>query len=483
MVTLQYYDELKEAVKVPSSITDFFASSVDDSNEEKLFYSVMLEVGLPVEKWLFYVITHEENAFKRFFDCEPNENDRRLCPKELFYCLRPLSDENRRFIFGKLSDISDGVINKLSKYVEEDNLVEFSNVINETNINTSSIASICMNVKALIDNYNAMEQLYLNVGQIIQIDDEAEMFRQMEKVFNVFLSNFESINGDEQATDQVVNYVNNLFEELSRNDNFSEVASDLTIKKHHYCLWLYHHIWPDDNQSKGFVTRVALDYLEELVFNPKYEKYWKGYEDDTCLGELDKEMKNWLGVAIEENQKEEVKDIPINGKIDFIEQERTKEEEHLYPDSKYEFVPENYFEPDCISRGHLEEHYELVERVKKHGLQAFVDFINYIASEGFIENNDENKALFAYRLTGRMRPEKLDAIPWFKEKGEPKELYYIIKYFSPRTRKKFSKQMKDYFENEYFGVADYSRTAEDVSDDFKKKLEDFFPGLTNTRKG
>ena len=234
MVTLQYYDELKEAVKVPSSITDFFASSVDDSNEEKLFYSVMLEVGLPVEKWLFYVITHEENAFKRFFDCKPNENDRRLCPKELLYCLRPLSEENRRFIFGKLSDISDGVINKLSKYVEEDNLVEFSNVINETNINTSSIASICMNVKALIDNYNAMAQLYLNIGQIIQIDDEAEMFRQMEKVFNVFLSNFESIIGDEQATDQVMNYANSLVEELLRNENFSEVAGDLTIKKYHF---------------------------------------------------------------------------------------------------------------------------------------------------------------------------------------------------------------------------------------------------------
>ena len=325
MVTLQYYDELKEAVKVPSSITDFFASSVDDSNEEKLFYSVMLEVGLPVEKWLFYVITHEENAFKRSFDCKPNENDRRLCPKELFYCLRPLSDENRRFIFGKLSDISDGVINKLSKYVEEDNLVEFSNVINETNINTSSIASICMNVKALIDNYNAMEQLYLNVGQIIQIDDEAEMFRQMEKVFNVFLSNFESINGDEQATDQVVNYVNSLAEELSRNENFSEVASDLTMKKYHFCLWLYHLIQSDNtqadnNQSNGFVTRVALDYLEKLVFNPKYEQFWKDYEDDSCLEELEKEMES-LGNSIEESESKHGTKIANKWKLpaDFFE--------------------------------------------------------------------------------------------------------------------------------------------------------------------
>ena len=99
------------------------------------------------------------------------------------------------------------------------------------------------------------------------------------------------------------------------------------------------------------------------------------------------------------------------------------------------------------------------------------------------ENDDETKALLAYRLTGRMRPKKLDTIIWFKEKGEPKELYYIIKYFSPRTQKKYSKQMKDYFENDYFGVADYSRTAEDVSDDFKDKLEDLFPGLTNTSKG
>ena len=73
----------------------------------------------------------------------------------------------------------------------------------------------------------------------------------------------------------------------------------------------------------------------------------------------------------------------------------------------------------------------------------------------------------------RMRPEKLDKITWFKEKGEPKELYYVIKYFSPRSKTKFSKRMKEYFENDYFGVDRYSRTAEDVSDDFKETLIDY----------
>ncbi len=38
MVTLQYYDEIEKAVKAPSAITDFFNSSDDDSNEEKLFF-------------------------------------------------------------------------------------------------------------------------------------------------------------------------------------------------------------------------------------------------------------------------------------------------------------------------------------------------------------------------------------------------------------------------------------------------------------
>ena len=229
----------------------------------------------------------------------------------------------------------------------------------------------------------------------------------------------------------------------------------------------------------------AFEYIfHQPAFEEQYERCLQLWETGELEGMFSKQSEE--DSLNEDGGKEAVDSVAANKKEQQSTQqieELDKEEGHLYPDSKYEFVPENYFEPGCISKGYIEEHYELVDRVKKHGLQAFVDFINFIAKEGFIENEDEIKALLAYRLTGRMRPEKLEKIIWFKEKSEPKELYYVIKYFSPRSGKKFSKQMKEYFENDYFGVENYSRTAEDVSDDFKDKLEGFFPGLTNTSKG
>ena len=432
MITLQYYNEIEKAVKVSSVITDFFASSDDDSNEEKLFYSFMLEVGLPVEKWMFYVVTHEEDAFKRCFDCKPNENDRRLNPKELFYCLKPLSDENRQFILGKISDVSDGVINILSKHVEEDNFVAFSNLINETNINTSSIASICMNVKALIDFNYAMEQFYLNIDQIVQIDNEVEVLRQMEKVFNVFLSNYESFIDDEQATDQVVNYVNNLFEELSQNENLSEVVSNLTISKYHYCLWFYHHI-----QSVDFATRVPLDVLEEIVFNPKYEKLWNGYEDKTCLEELDKEMENFFVFSVEEGLDKHGVLIadrwPLP--VDFFEP--------AYIDDdcpKDEYFPE--FLKDLIQfEGHNEQLDDSNAKLRKEGLvklsKKFSKFINDLASKNYIPDDDANKLALAHALTGRRVKSSVKRVNWSKPKtldtpnGNINAICFLIKWLYP----------------------------------------------------
>lgn len=437
MVTLQYYDEIEKAVKIPSAITDFFASSDAASNEENLFYSFMLEVGLPVEKWIFYVVTHEEEAFKRYFDCKPNENDRRLSPKELFYCLRPLSDENRRSILGKLSNISDGVINKLSKYVEEDNFVEFSNVINETDINTSSITTICMNVNALIDYNYAMEQFYLNIDQIVQIDNEVEALRQMEKVFNVFLSNIERFIDDEKATDNFVNQVNNLFEVLSRNENVSKVASNLTIRNYHYCLWFYHHI-----QYIDFATRVPLDCLEELVFNPKYEKFWKDYEDDTCLEELDKEMESYLGFSVREDEGEQGVLIASGWPL---------------PD---DFFGPAYIDDDCPLDEYFPEFLQFdkqndpITNLSKEGVKKLSDlfskFINKLASKGYIQNNNDIKLALAHALTGRRVITTVKKVEWKKPMivstplDHQNSISYLIRTLYPRTIKSLGKNNSKY---------------------------------------
>ena len=100
-------------------------------------------------------------------------------------------------------------------------------------------------------------------------------------------------------------------------------------------------------------------------------------------------------------------------------------------DANPEFtLPDDYFElpsneDDCIS---VDDIHPLV---KERGVTVFKDFIEYVAEHGYIENNLETKASFAYRLTGILRPDNLlERIEWKKDKDRNSRcLYYLIKYF------------------------------------------------------
>ncbi len=367
----------------------------------------MLDVVLPVERWFFYVVTHEEDAFRRCFDCKPNENDRRLSPKELFYCLKPLSDENRRFILGKLSDVSDGVINKLSKFVEEDNLDEFSNVINETDINTSSITTLCKRIIALIDSESAIEQLN-NDLESIQYDDEKKWYRQLEKVFNLYITKKENVFNDKKIIDDSVEEINNMFETLCSINNPIDYYSDQTVRNYHKCLYFYHFI-----NSADFASRIALDYLNEIVFNPKYEQFWKDYEDDSCLKELEKEMESLMD-SIEESESKHGTKIANKWKLpaDFFEP--------AYIDDNCpqdDYFPE--FLEDLIQfEEQNEQHDEQNAKLRKEGLKKlslnFSDFIDNLASKNYIINDNDNKLALARALTGRMVESSVKKVNWGK---------------------------------------------------------------------
>lgn len=93
-------------------------------------------------------------------------------------------------------------------------------------------------------------------------------------------------------------------------------------------------------------------------------------------------------------------------------------------------LPDDYFElpsneDDCISVDHIHP------LVKKRGVTVFKDFIEYVAEQGYIENNLETKASFAYRLTGILRPDNLlERIEWKKDRDRNSRcLYYLVKNF------------------------------------------------------
>ena len=126
-------------------------------------------------------------------------------------------------------------------------------------------------------------------------------------------------------------------------------------------------------------------------------------------------------------------------------------------------IPTDFFSPTNLStRKH--EHFSPKDEVVARGVEAFSAFINYLVEKGYI--TDDNKALFAYRMTGRCRPEEEDlpVIEWHGKNNKPYELIYIIRSFSERGD---YKKMKLFFQGPEWVVGKDSSYADSADSEFR----------------
>ena len=118
---------------------------------------------------------------------------------------------------------------------------------------------------------------------------------------------------------------------------------------------------------------------------------------------------------------------------------------------------------------------------KKKGVETFVSFINWLADKGYIADDNEVKALFAYRLTGRCRPDgkELPAIEWHGKNNKPYELIYIVRNFSDRGD---YKKMRLFFQGPEWVKDRDSSYSNSADSEFRRKMEEFYPGICEFRK-
>ena len=147
----------------------------------------------------------------------------------------------------------------------------------------------------------------------------------------------------------------------------------------------------------------------------------------------------------------------------------------LYPESKWGFIPDDYFE---LKSGINEKEYfdtmyfDLYWRDK--GIDYFAELINYLARECYIPDDDEYKAILAYRLTGLNRPVELKKIPWKgkNSKDSPLELYYLVKHWVKQNMKK-NPQCKEFFVGPLW-IKNPSEKVKDCSHAFQRKLKSLY---------
>lgn len=136
-------------------------------------------------------------------------------------------------------------------------------------------------------------------------------------------------------------------------------------------------------------------------------------------------------------------------------------------------LPDDFFDWQHKSNT-PKEYFYMDDALKKSGVDTLVAFINWLADKGYIADDNEVKALFAYRLTGRCRPEgeELPVIEWHGKNGKPYELIYLVRFLSDRGD--YRKMRRFFIGPEWVKDRD-SSYANSADSEFRKQMSEFYP--------
>lgn len=214
----------------------------------------------------------------------------------------------------------------------------------------------------------------------------------------------------------------------------------------------------DDDDSDEALNRYFSDYrhfLEtDLATNLHY--YWDWYDDFTL------KERNLIDPILGNPMAKEL--------IDKI----WEEYQNPKPKPAEPFtLPEDFFDWQHKSNTPKEFFY-MDDALKKRGVDTLVALIDWLADKGYIADDNEVKALFAYRLTGRCRPEgeELPVIEWHGKNGKSYELIYLVRFLSDRGD---YKKMRRFFTGPEWVKDRDSSYANSADTEFRIKMSEFYP--------
>ena len=143
-------------------------------------------------------------------------------------------------------------------------------------------------------------------------------------------------------------------------------------------------------------------------------------------------------------------------------------------------LPDDFFDWQHKSNT-PKEYFYMDDVLKKKGVDTFVAFIDWLAEKGYIADDNEVKALFAYRLTGRCRPEReeLPMIEWHGKNGKSYELIYLVRFLSDRGD--YRKMRRFFIGPEWVKDRD-SSYANSADSEFRIKMSEFYPEACEFKK-
>ena len=419
-----YYDGLKQVIENP--ILEKHAKEVDEAlqNEEtdekwKETLRLWKEVFAPFCNAIVFI---HNNRFlldeKNDIINEDATDQPFMLPDEIFKTLKTLL---KTTVMEFLSVLPVGSSEKkdLFDMIEQDDKEGFRTLLEENRCDTTALAKLC--VSCLEDSFNGE-----NIGDEdlpYLLDYMADRLEKSETDDRDLV--LESVK-QWQPSSELINTDDSdeiLYQYFSDYRHFIE--TNLKVYLFYYWDWYNDFLLKERNMIEPILDNPL---VEDLV-----ENIWKEYEAS----------------RMEEQEKNETITIPSD-----------------------------FFSSSNLSN-RKQEHFSPKDEVIAKGVEAFSVFINYLVEKGYIA--DYNKALFAYRMTGRCRPEKevLPVIEWHGKNNRPYELIYIIRSFSERGD---YKKMKLFFQGPEWVAGKDSSYADSADSEFRRFLADFYPEICKFKK-
>ena len=422
----EYYDWLKAVVAEPldekykASVETFMGlKSVSSEAKETMRFST--EVLQPFTNALSFIVNNRFIIEDKAFLIENDTDDPPLMPLEIFDVLDYLIPSTVREFLGVLK-IDSMAMEKLFGYWLDDDMDGFVALLQKENCDLTRISKLC---RCCWDDAFSVSEIP---------HSEAPM---MVETLTGVLKHSEG-----QDKQQLRGSANQMLQSMEEIEAAEEDGEDYDLED----------LFKDYRQ-------FCVDCFRNQLFN-----YW-----------------NWEAELKPREIRiiEPVLEHPLAVKLVERFREEYVEEQNLQSSAPF-ILPDDFFHWHHKSNN-PREYFYMDDTFKRKGVETFTAFINWLAEKDYIADDNDVKALFAYRLTGRCRPEEkeLPIIEWHGKNNKPYELIYIIKSFSDRGD---YKKMRLFFQGPEWVKDRDSSYANSADSEFRRKMAEFYPEACEFKK-
>ena len=444
-----YFKGLEEAIAMPQMLCDYLLDVLQDLNLSESFLKVM---GLwrRFGSFMNGVAYVYNNRFvweerQRLLDVDAF-NQPLLMNDEIFSVLKRLSKYTVMDFLSVLPLKADAKLSLLNAVLNED-FESFDNLILEKECDTTLLARLCAqciddtSIMFDLNNLEDVQRYYDSVEMDLSNNEDAEALIVVEGVRKMqpVISELQENEDEDELWER---YSECLLEFLS---------STIPIGLYYYWDWYNDFV---------FQERRLLD---SLLKDPDIQEMVKGirghYEARNSLPE------NKLELPLLEAGQEQGQD---EGKAEETEMASEVDEEQ----ESFQLADDFFDIKNKDKEANKDEYYKISDRYRQEGWERIMqELIDWLAQEGYIDEDKAVKEQFAYRMTGYCRPKQLCQIEWHGRNEKSHELIYLIKHLPMRAD---YKKMKAIFTGPEWVKKSDSSYADLADADFKRKLDELY---------